>query len=208
MATNDNSALQQWALPELGHLLPLGQDELKQIVTYVEPLSDAETETHFKQLLGDSAEANQFASHFNERRSYIRKGMSDEKGIPKTPSARPDTNGSIKPSKAAGSLPVNPPAYVPPPGQPPTNGASRSSARHHTNQVIEAGKIRAKDEQQMQNWLQQLQYSYGIYNDDLEPEHETEYAWCTCPIHQYMRAKYQRLPVQDMWSKAVMYPGK
>lgn len=60
----------------------------------------------------------------------------------------------------------------------------------------------------MQNSLMQLQYSYGIYNDDLEPEHETEYNWCSCAIHQYQRRKYQRLPVQDMWSKAVMYPGE
>jgi hypothetical protein len=55
--------------------------------------------------------------------------------------------------------------------------------------------------------LMQLQYSYGIYNSDIEPEHETEYS-CSCPIHQYQRQKAYRLPVQEMWSKAVMYPGK
>lgn len=59
----------------------------------------------------------------------------------------------------------------------------------------------------MQNALMQLQYNYGIYNSDIEPEHETEYS-CSCPIHQYQRRKASRLPVQDMWSKAVMYPGK
>src|ERR1700761_3331447 len=59
----------------------------------------------------------------------------------------------------------------------------------------------------MQNYLQTLQYNYGIYNDDIEPEHETEYNWCTCAIHQYQRRKYERLPIQNMWSKAVLYPG-
>ena len=42
----------------------------------------------------------------------------------------------------------------------------------HTNQVIQAGHLRARDEQQMQNLLQQAQYEAGIYNPDLEPEHE------------------------------------
>jgi hypothetical protein len=54
----------------------------------------------------------------------------------------------------------------------------------------------------------QLQYNYGIYNDDIEPEHDTDYNWCSCAIHQYKRRKYERLPVQDLWSKAVMYPGR
>ena len=59
----------------------------------------------------------------------------------------------------------------------------------------------------MQNYLQTLQYNLGIYNDDIEPEHETEYNWCTCSVHQYQRRKYERLPVQNLWSKAVLYPG-
>jgi len=40
-----------------------------------------------------------------------------------------------------------PPDYAPPSYPPPQNGASRATAtRHHTNQVIEAAKIRARDE--------------------------------------------------------------
>jgi hypothetical protein len=41
-----------------------------------------------------------------------------------------------------------PPQYMPPPGPPPRNGALRPaiSARPHTNQVIEAAKVRARDE--------------------------------------------------------------
>jgi hypothetical protein len=59
----------------------------------------------------------------------------------------------------------------------------------------------------MQNLLQNVQLAHGIYNSDIEPEHDTEY-FCTCAIHQYMRRKFDRVWVQDMWSKAVMYPGQ
>ena len=59
----------------------------------------------------------------------------------------------------------------------------------------------------MQQLLQNLQYQYNIYNDDIEPEHETEY-YCNCPIHQYKQRKWNRVGVQDMWSQAVMYPGE
>ena len=58
----------------------------------------------------------------------------------------------------------------------------------------------------MQNWLQRLQYRYGIYNSEIEPEHETD-TYCGCPIHQFQAAKWARSGVQDMWSAAVIYPG-
>lgn len=59
----------------------------------------------------------------------------------------------------------------------------------------------------MQNLLQRLQFQYNIFNSEIEPEHETDYP-CGCAIHMYMRRKWNRYPVQDLWSKAVMYPGK
>lgn len=59
----------------------------------------------------------------------------------------------------------------------------------------------------MQNLLQNLQYQYEIYNSDLEPEHDID-GMCNCPVHQYKTIKFQRLPVQNKWSKAVMYPGR
>jgi hypothetical protein len=61
-------------------------------------------------------------------------------------------------------------------------------------------------QQEMQQMLQNLQFQYGIYNSDIEPEHETDYP-CNCPIHQYKWAKFRRYRVQDMWSHAVLYPG-
>ena len=59
----------------------------------------------------------------------------------------------------------------------------------------------------MQNELQRVQMAYGIYNSDIEPEHEADY-YCGCAIHRYKRLKMNRLGVQEMWSKAVMYPGQ
>ncbi|KIY02092.1 uncharacterized protein Z520_02230 [Fonsecaea multimorphosa CBS 102226] len=101
-----------------------------------------------------------------------------------------------------------PPDYAPPSYPPPSTAPSRATTGHrHTNKVIEAGKVRARDEQQMQNALQRLQFQYNIYNSEIEPEHETDF-YCSCPIHQYQRMKWSRYGVQDMWSRAVMYPGE
>jgi hypothetical protein len=149
-----NTELQQWALPQLAHLLPLPEDELKQVVVYVESLSDIETEAHLQDMLGDSAEANQFTTQFIERRNYLhasaRKQMSDEKSllkqqdaaVPTSPGGASSSNGPAKTQDVKG----NPPAYAPPRGPPPVNAAGIASARHHTNQVIEAAKVRARDE--------------------------------------------------------------
>ncbi|RDW71841.1 hypothetical protein BP5796_07875 [Coleophoma crateriformis] len=93
-----------------------------------------------------------------------------------------------------------------PPYASPSNTIGRQR-RPHTNAVIEAGNVRARDEQEMQNELQRVQMAYRIYNSDIEPEHETD-LYCGCPIHQYKRKKTLRLGVQNMWSKAVMYPGE
>nr|XP_001397449.2 hypothetical protein ANI_1_1454144 [Aspergillus niger CBS 513.88] len=79
----------------------------------------------------------------------------------------------------------------------------------HKNIVTEAGDVRARDEQEMQNMLLDIQIKCQIYNTDIEPEHESsEYMACTCEVHQYRRRKAGRVDVQEMWSKAVMYPGE
>ncbi|KAJ6787386.1 hypothetical protein PWT90_08600 [Aphanocladium album] len=81
--------------------------------------------------------------------------------------------------------------------------AEQSPIQNHTNAVIQAADIRARDEQEMQNMLQTVQFQYRIYNPDLEPEHELE-QYCNCLIHQYKRRKWERRKVQEMWSKAVI----
>ncbi|KAJ5385799.1 hypothetical protein N7509_008340 [Penicillium cosmopolitanum] len=85
-----------------------------------------------------------------------------------------------------------------------TNGTAR---RAHMNVLTEAENIRARDEQQMQNLLQTAQLNFGIYNPEIEPEHDAN-LYCVCEIHQYKRRKMNRLHVHDIWSKAVMYPGE
>ncbi|GKZ30140.1 hypothetical protein AbraIFM66950_007999 [Aspergillus brasiliensis] len=79
----------------------------------------------------------------------------------------------------------------------------------HQNVVTKAGDVRAKDEQEMQNMLLDIQLKAQIYNSDIEPEHEaSDFMACTCEIHEYKRRKAKRVDVQEMWSKAVMYPGE
>ena len=152
-----NPELQQWALPQLTHLLPLPEDELKQVIAYVDSLSDTEPESHLQDMLGDSAEANQFTSQFIERRNYLRassnKQMSDEKSAlrqrdaaaptsPTSPTAANSSNGPTQGTNGKGQ----PPAYAAPSGPPPVNARGIAAARHHTNQVVEAAKVRARDE--------------------------------------------------------------
>ncbi|THV97099.1 hypothetical protein D6D27_02307 [Aureobasidium pullulans] len=86
-------------------------------------------------------------------------------------------------------------------------GNNATTSRRHVNAVEEAATLRAKDEQMMQNALQNLQLRYRIYNSEIEPEHETENP-CSCPIHQYQRMKRSRRNVLEQWSAAVMYPGE
>ncbi|KAI0475276.1 hypothetical protein GGR56DRAFT_645371 [Xylariaceae sp. FL0804] len=215
-----STELLAWALPELTHLLPLEADELKQIVAYVETLSDPETEAHLHNLLGDTPEATSFAQHFVARRNDLRAGgpghVADAKkkdpSVPGSSGLSPD--GPITPANGGMSAPASkgdPPPYAPPSGPPPAGQPGRAGgsapARPHTNPVIDAARVRERDEQEMQNLLQSLQFKYGIYNDDIEPEHEIE-GYCNCPIHQYQQRKYDRLRVQNMWSNAVMYPGE
>ncbi|KAK4500600.1 hypothetical protein PRZ48_008789 [Zasmidium cellare] len=226
-----DAALLAWAQPQLRDFLPLEDEQLEQIIGYAATLSGAEVIGHFTELLGDSPEVVQFAVHFKQRKSDMAahggkqsldvkipngageksssgsvNGTSMQNGQSATSSgngekAAPRTSGKGAPPTGA------PPAYAPPAGPPPGLGADRRNIRHHTNQVIEAGKVRARDEQEMQQALQALQYQYRIYNSDIEPEHESDF-YCGCPIHQYKRRKWNRYGVQREWSKAVMYPGE
>ncbi|RKO83001.1 hypothetical protein BDK51DRAFT_34248, partial [Blyttiomyces helicus] len=78
----------------------------------------------------------------------------------------------------------------------------------HTNKVIEASIVRAQTEQHMVDQLQKAQSAGNIYNRDIEPKHDTWNFCCFCAACSYRRAKSRRLPVHDMWSRAVTYPGE
>lgn len=60
----------------------------------------------------------------------------------------------------------------------------------------------------MQKFLRAVQRHYQIYNTELEPpEHDAD-VYCACKSCEYKRRKMARYPTQDMWSKAVLYPGE
>ncbi|TKA82607.1 hypothetical protein B0A55_01387 [Friedmanniomyces simplex] len=216
-------------LHQLSQLLPLDNSELEQILSYTSTLPKDEGAQHLGNLLGDSPEANQFVQEFSER-GHVNGGtpqvathVPDAKSnMTQPPSqtavsdpdskqdhmpAMDDKNGSASGPPPSYAPPAGPPptAFAPPAGPPPT--AYVANGHRHTNKVVEAAHLRARDEQEMQQLLQSLQYQYGIYNSDIEPEHDTDYP-CSCSIHQYKYRKWNRYGVQEMWSKAVMYPGE
>ncbi|KAF2765346.1 hypothetical protein EJ03DRAFT_377860 [Teratosphaeria nubilosa] len=221
-------ALEQWALPKLHDLLPLDDAELRQVIQHTNSLPDDQASANLGGLLGDSPEAIEFISNFMERRVaggsakvdiLIKTDSHDEKTYPPmsdskgavTNDGNIGTSTSVHQNGTSSSKDV--PQYAPPAGQPPGYNESMKPKRHqvpahhHTNAVIEAGKVRARDEQEMQQLLQNLQYQYRIFNSDIEPEHDTDY-YCMCPIHQYQARKMSRYGVQEQWSRAVMYPGE
>lgn len=165
-----NVALQHWALPQLANLLPLDEGELKQLLSYTNTLPDEEAARHLRDLLGDSPEALRFTTDYIERRADLRVGVAKQaagnmNGSSATapidshprdvkhshpPDSQPPSYapppGAPPAQRASNSHQTNnqPPSYAPPPGAPP--GASRLAARNHTNQVVEAAKLRARDE--------------------------------------------------------------
>ncbi|WYZ44720.1 hypothetical protein EsH8_VIII_000036 [Colletotrichum jinshuiense] len=56
------------SLVQLSRLLPLPEEELKQVLDYATTLSKTEAAEHFNNLLGDSPQAVEFISSFNSRR--------------------------------------------------------------------------------------------------------------------------------------------
>ncbi|KAF1951005.1 zf-C2HC5-domain-containing protein [Byssothecium circinans] len=60
--------LANWALPQLLKLLPLDEESLKQVISYTETLPNREAADHLQNLLGDSPQALEFITSFNNRR--------------------------------------------------------------------------------------------------------------------------------------------
>ncbi|KAH6618608.1 putative zinc finger motif, C2HC5-type-domain-containing protein [Boeremia exigua] len=61
-------SLAEWALPQLSKLLPLDNDSLGQIISYTESLPNREAADHLQNMLGDSPQALEFITSFNNRR--------------------------------------------------------------------------------------------------------------------------------------------
>ncbi|KAL8280502.1 hypothetical protein RQP46_007150 [Phenoliferia psychrophenolica] len=79
--------------------------------------------------------------------------------------------------------------------------------RRHDNELERVSKIREQDEVEAQNQLLRAQRDARIYNEDIEPEHETE-QFCSCSICDYRRFKTKRSGIHDLWSRATKYPGE
>ncbi|KAK0621814.1 hypothetical protein B0T17DRAFT_591616 [Bombardia bombarda] len=108
---------------QLSRILPLPNEELKQVLEYAATLSKAEAADHFTNLLGDSAQVIDFISSFNSRRT-------DPKAAPpappapssslntwtaNSPSQNPTPGGVPKPNRAQKKK--KPPIHTPPPRQ-------------------------------------------------------------------------------------------
>lgn len=79
---------------QLSRLLPLPDEELKQVLDYASTLSKAEAVEHFRNLLGDSPDAIDFISSFNSRRqdpkptpSRVAESSAAVDAVPKPPKA-------------------------------------------------------------------------------------------------------------------------
>ncbi|KAF2639227.1 zf-C2HC5-domain-containing protein [Massarina eburnea CBS 473.64] len=60
--------LSAWAVPQLSKLLPLDEESLKQIISYTETMPNREAADHLQNLLGESPQALEFITSFNNRR--------------------------------------------------------------------------------------------------------------------------------------------
>ncbi|KAK3655701.1 hypothetical protein LTR56_003350 [Elasticomyces elasticus] len=197
---------------QLSQLLPLDNAELDQILSYTRTLPKDQATRHLTDLLGDSPEAAKFIQAFGEDSDVKVATPATTTNTIDIKSARHSAMDNKDPSTDD-----PPPSYAPPAGLPPALTPRPTSmvaaAKHrHTNKVIEAAHVRARDEQEMQQALQNLQYQYGIYNSDIEPEHGQVFRENMSPrcASANVRAarKWNRYGVQDMWSRAVMYPGE
>ncbi|ORX97871.1 putative zinc finger motif, C2HC5-type-domain-containing protein [Clohesyomyces aquaticus] len=60
--------LSTWALPQISKILPLDDESLAQIISYSESLPNKEAAEHLQSFLGDSPQALEFITSFNNRR--------------------------------------------------------------------------------------------------------------------------------------------
>ncbi|KAL5614652.1 uncharacterized protein BROUX77_000489 [Berkeleyomyces rouxiae] len=96
------------SIHQLSRLLPLPEDELKQVLSYAETLSKEAAVEHFQNLLGDSHEVHSFISSFNSRRKSPGQPASASGSASKSQSQSSQSNAPRKPGGVAGVLDVEP----------------------------------------------------------------------------------------------------
>ncbi|KAF2130753.1 C2HC5 finger protein-like protein [Dothidotthia symphoricarpi CBS 119687] len=95
--------LSTWALPQLAKLLPLDEDSLKQIISYTETLPNREAADNLQELLGDSPQALEFITSFNNRRKP--KASSSAQAVSNDTSEVPKARPKKKKQQNIGKLP-------------------------------------------------------------------------------------------------------
>ena len=100
-------SLSEWALPQLSKLLPLDSDSLKQIISYTESLPNSEAADHLQNMLGDSPQALEFITSFNNRKNSKGPAVSAQtvpsngiSGVPKPKPRKKKQTGVGKPLPA------------------------------------------------------------------------------------------------------------
>lgn len=125
----------QWALPQLSKLLPLDDDSLKQVISYTESLPNREAADHLQNLLGDSPQALEFITSFNNRR----------KSKPGAVTAQTSSNDNLEVPKAKPRKKKQAAAlHVPPPRQVENYGDVAGGYRKKDEEDYMAGSSRQK----------------------------------------------------------------
>ena len=148
-------ALEQWALPRLSKILPLDEAELRDVLSYTKSLPESEGAEHLRGMLGDSPETNQFIISFYERRSETESATTKDavryQDKEFAPPAYPPPSASKATGGSNASMP-NSTSKLRPTNRPSENRASRARGIVHTNAVIEAAQVRARDEVRSMSW--------------------------------------------------------
>ncbi|KAF3912428.1 hypothetical protein ABW20_dc0101440 [Dactylellina cionopaga] len=102
--------LTTWAVPRLSSLLPLPEDELRQVVTYAATSMDlsspSKVATHFSDLLGSTSDSLSFIEEFNRRRFPAAASRSQQSESREDSDAPPRSNRKGPKKKAPlGKLP-------------------------------------------------------------------------------------------------------
>lgn len=128
--------LPTWALPQLSKLLPLDNDSLKQIISYTESLSNREAADHLQNLLGDSPQALEFITSFNNRRKPKSFSTTAQNASSSDVSEVPKAKSRKKKQAGLGKLP--------PPRQPDNFGNVSGGYRKRDEEDYMAGSSKSK----------------------------------------------------------------
>jgi hypothetical protein len=128
--------LSTWALPQLSKLLPLDDESLKQIISYTDSLSNREAADHLQNMLGDSPQALEFITSFNNRRK-------PKSGANTTQNASSNNNSEVPKAKPRKKKQAGI-GKLPPPRQPDNFGDMSGAYRKRDEEDYMAGSSRAK----------------------------------------------------------------